>query len=141
MKSETGVEIEVVAALILRDGRLLVCQRREDGAFPLQWEFPGGKLEKGESYGDALRRELMEELGIEVREFRQVYQDEHVYSGEFKVRLRFFRVVKFDGDPVNRVFRQIRWVKPSELAAMEFLDGDRRLVTELAGPAGGGLLA
>lgn len=54
----------VVAAIIERGGLVLVCRRREDGAHPLKWEFPGGKVELGESPEDALRRELREELGI-----------------------------------------------------------------------------
>jgi 8-oxo-dGTP diphosphatase len=123
--------IDVVAALICRDGRLLACQRHETAAFPLKWEFPGGKLENAESPSEALQRELKEELGIEVREVSQVYQSEHVYREGLRVCLRFFKVPKYDGEIKNFVFHQIRWVQLSELAGMDFLDGDRPLVAKL----------
>ena len=74
MDSKADGVLTVVAGLIYKDGRLLVCQRRPGGAFPLKWEFPGGKVEKGESDIDALRRELREELAVEVREATVVCQ-------------------------------------------------------------------
>jgi 8-oxo-dGTP diphosphatase len=136
MKTSSLKRIDVVAGLICRDGRLLACQRHENAAFPLKWEFPGGKLEAAESHSDALRRELKEELGIEAREFSQVYQNEHVYADGLRVCLRFFKVAKYEGQITNYVFHQIRWVRPAELAAMDFLDGDRSLVAKLVEPGG-----
>jgi mutator protein MutT len=132
--------IDVVAALICRDGRLLTCQRHETAAFPFKWEFPGGKLENAESHTEALRRELKEELGIEVREVSQVYQSEHIYPEGLRVCLRFFKVPKYEGEIVNFVFHQIRWVQPSELAGMDFLDGDRPLVAKLIESGGNDFL-
>ena len=140
MKTSRLNRIDVVAGLICRDGRLLACQRRENGAFPLKWEFPGGKLEKAESYSEALGRELKEELGIELREFSQVYQNEHVYPDGLSVCLRFYRISKYEGEIVNFVFQRIRWVQPSELAGLDFLDGDRPLVAELVESGGIGFL-
>ena len=132
--------IDVVAGLICRDGRLLACQRHENAAFPLKWEFPGGKREAAESHSEALRRELKEELGIEAREVSQVYQNEHVYTGGLRVCLRFFKVAKYEGQITNCVFQQIRWVQPSELADMDFLDGDRSLVAKLIESGGNDVL-
>jgi mutator protein MutT len=131
MKTSSPKEIDVVAALICRDGHLLACQRHESAAFPLKWEFPGGKLEAAESDSEALRRELKEELGIDAREFSQVYQNEHVYADGLRVCLRFFKVAKYEGQITNHVFQQVRWVQPAELANMDFLDGDRLLVAKL----------
>jgi 8-oxo-dGTP diphosphatase len=131
MKTGDPKRIDVVAGLICRDGRLLACQRLETAAFPLKWEFPGGKRENSESHSEALRRELKEELGIEACEVSQIYQTEHLYAGGLMVCLRFFKVPKYEGDIVNFVFHQIRWVRPSELAGMDFLDGDRPLVAKL----------
>jgi 8-oxo-dGTP diphosphatase len=132
--------VDVVAALICSDGCLLACQRRETAVFPLKWEFPGGKVENSESHSEALRRELKEELGIEAREVSRVYQSEHVYPDGLSVCLRFFKVLKYEGEIVNFVFHQIRWVQPSELAGMDFLDGDRPLVAKLIESGGNDFL-
>ena len=123
--------IKVVAGLIFRDGRLLACQRRESAAFPLKWEFPGGKVEDGESDGAALRRELHEELGIVARDLKQVFHHEHVYPDGPAVSLRFFRILAHDGDMENRVFQRIKWVELAKLDGLDFLEGDRPLIRML----------
>jgi len=92
-KNSTGAAgdlIEVSAGLVFRDGLLLIAQRRPQDHLGGLWEFPGGKLEPGESAEDCLRRELMEELGIEVEIKELAETIEHDYPGK-KVRLKFFR--------------------------------------------------
>jgi 8-oxo-dGTP diphosphatase len=131
METSSLKRVDIVAGLICQGRHLLACQRRANAAFPLKWEFPGGKIENAESHSEALRRELKEELGIDAREFSQVYQNEHVYTDQLRVCLRFFKVSKYDGQITNFVFQQIRWVQPSELAGMDFLDGDRPLIAKL----------
>ena len=96
--------IEVVAGLIFKEGRLLACQRRADGAFPFKWEFPGGKIEWGEEPSDALTRELREELGIDVDDIKEVFTHTHTYSGFSTVKLKFFLVPVYRGEIINRVF-------------------------------------
>jgi len=123
--------IEVVAGLIFRDGRLLACQRHENAAFPLKWEFPGGKVEAGESDVEALRRELLEELGIAVQDAKQVFHHEHVYPEGPEVSLRFFRVLSHAGAKQNLVFQRIAWVDLAELDQLDFLEGDRPLIQRL----------
>lgn len=123
--------VAVVAALIFHDQRLLVCQRRADGAFPLKWEFPGGKVEKGESDVDALRRELSEELGVEARGFKLFCQYEHCYPNGPTVSLRFFVVHGVDAEPRNLVFERIEWSRVSEMDRYDFLDGDRPIIDRL----------
>ena len=81
--------IEVVAGLIVQEGLLLVCQRKENATFPFKWEFPGGKVESDEGHEDALRRELMEELGIRADNLSEIFRHTHKYSDEFMVNLRF----------------------------------------------------
>jgi 8-oxo-dGTP diphosphatase len=120
--------IAVVAGLIFKDGRLLACERRADGPFPLKWEFPGGKIESGEDPKTALVRELKEELGIEADVDRTVFTHTHSYAGFSTVKLRFFHVPRYRGEMVNCVFEQIRWVALEEVAAMDFLDGDRPVI-------------
>src|SRR5215468_7170264 len=93
--SHASSTITVVAGLIQQGGRLLVCQRRRDGAFALKWEFPGGKVELGETYENGLRRELREELGIEAHIGPEAYRTRHDYPGKYAVELLFYHVVDF----------------------------------------------
>src|SRR5258708_24782317 len=85
-------ELTVVAALILRDSKILVCQRRKDDTHSLQWEFPGGKMEAGETPEQALNRELREELGVESTIGRELFRARHSYrdSGP-ELQLIFFQ--------------------------------------------------
>ncbi len=123
--------LKVVAGILCREERFLVCQRSGDGAFPDKWEFPGGKIEPGEDGTAALGRELREELGISVESAREVFRHAHVYADGTRVELTFFEVRAFAGEPRNRVFRRIAWVTADELAALDFLDGDLPLIREL----------
>ncbi|MBI4481169.1 MAG: (deoxy)nucleoside triphosphate pyrophosphohydrolase [Acidobacteria bacterium] len=123
--------IRVVAALLWRAGRLLICQRKDTDAFPGQWEFPGGKLEPGEMPRAALARELVEELGIRARIGDEIAWAEHQYPGGSLVHLLFFAVSQFEGECENRVFKQILWAHPHELDRFDFLEADRPLVERL----------
>ena len=95
--SHASSTITVVAGLIQQGGRLLVCQRRRDGAFALKWEFPGGKVEPGETHEHGLRRELREELGIEAHIGPEAYRTRHDYPGKYTVELLFYHIVDFSG--------------------------------------------
>ena len=131
MDSTSGAAITVVAGLIYRDGRLLVCQRRDDGPFPLKWEFPGGKVEIGESDIDALRRELREELAVEACAAVFICQYDHSYPAGPTVSLRFYHVSEFTGAVKNLIFKQISWCKFADLAQLDFLEGDRPIIQKL----------
>jgi len=123
--------ITVVAGLLQRDGEVLVCQRHRHGAFALRWEFPGGKVEPGESCQDGLRRELREELGIESDIGPEVYRTRHDYPGKYTVELIFYHVTAFIGTPCNHAFEQICWALPAHLSTADFLEGDAELLTLL----------
>lgn len=123
--------VNVVAGLIFCKGRLLACQRHENGAFPLKWEFPGGKVEHYESDSEALRRELKEELGIAVNHMTLYYQHEHAYPGGPEVSLRFFKILSFDDEVRNLVFQRVEWLELAELEARDFLEGDAPLIKKL----------
>ena len=125
------MSMAVVAGLILVGGRLLVCQRSATGAFPLEWEFPGGKVKPGEEKESALARELREELNIHVTKAREVYKHQHAYSAGPLVDLTFFDVVAFTGEPENRVFKDMLWIRPEGLGRFNFLAGDRTLIEEI----------
>ena len=122
----------VTAALIERDGLLLACRRRADQSHPLKWEFPGGKVEPGEDPPAALRRELEEELGIRIDYASEITRYPYQYPGRSPLLLIFYRVRHYTGPLDNRIFAEIRWVAPRELAALDFLEGDLDFVRRLA---------
>ena len=122
----------VAAALIVRGGEVLICQRRPDQPMALQWEFPGGKIEAGESAEEALARELDEELGIQAKVGPRVTRIRHNYRHGGAVDLQFFAVHEFAGELKNRIFQQLRWTRLEELPEYEFLAADRTLIRDLA---------
>ena len=133
--------VEVVAGLIVREGLLLVCQRKENATFPLKWEFPGGKVEHNEAHEDALRRELMEELGVRADKLSEIFRHTHKYSDDFMVNLRFYRVHSFTGVLQNRAFQHLVWAGTDKLSTLDFLDGDLPMIDLLLSASGRDLLA
>ena len=122
----------VAAALILRGGEVLIGQRRADQPMALQWEFPGGKIESGESPEQALARELDEELGIRAVIGPPVTRIRHNYRHGGAVDLQFFAVHEFSGEIENRIFEQVRWTRLEDLPGYDFLAADRGLIRDLA---------
>jgi 8-oxo-dGTP diphosphatase len=130
----------VVAALILRQAEalegqgteVLVCQRRPDQPMSLKWEFPGGKIESGESAEQALVRELEEELGIAATVGQRVAQVRHRYRNGGSIDLQFFAVREFRGALNNRIFNEIRWAPLRALPSYDFLAADFGLIRDLS---------
>ncbi len=122
----------VVAALIFKQGNILICQRTRHQTMPLKWEFPGGKIEEGEQPRDALHRELDEELGIDAEIGEEVTRLRHEYPGGGAVELRFFNVREYARELENKIFKDIRWVAPAELPAYDFLEADIPIVRDIA---------
>lgn len=118
----------VVAAVIERGGRVLIGQRKAGGRHPLKWEFPGGKVEIGETPEDAARRELEEELEIRARVDGEILRYEYQYPESAPILLIFYRVVDFEGEPRNLEYAQIRWELPERFASYDFLEGDARFI-------------
>jgi 8-oxo-dGTP diphosphatase len=123
---------QVVAAVIEKNGKLLVCQRTRHQTMPLKWEFPGGKIEEGEQPRDALGRELEEELGIRAKIGEEIVRLKHTYPNGGAVELRFFIVREYHGEIENRIFRDLQWSTPKDLASYDFLEADASLVRDLA---------
>ena len=120
----------VVAGLIVRDGRVLITQRRADQALPLQWEFPGGKVEPGEAPVAALARELAEEIGVRVDVGRIWDVMFHAYEAFDLVMLVYTcRVVEGEARAVE--VADLAWVAPGELPRWDILPADRPLVDRL----------
>ena len=122
----------MVAALIFQDEQILVCQRTRHQTMPLKWEFPGGKIEEGEQPCDAFRRELNEELGMMPLSAKEVARMRHDYKSGSAVDLRFYAVREYRGEIENRIFKDMRWARRSELLSFDFLEADLQLVRELA---------
>ena len=127
-------ELTVVAALILRDSKILVCQRHRDDTRALQWEFPGGKVELGETPQQALTRELREELGIEATIGRELFRTRHRYRElRSELELIFFQADVDRSAPLqNLVFEGFEWADPSALPNYDFLQADEEFVALLA---------
>ena len=130
----------VVAALILREvtnenggtTEVLVCQRRADQPMSLKWEFPGGKIEAGETAEQALSRELDEELGITAVIGPRIAQLRHRYRNGGAIDLQFFTVRDFSGEIDNRIFNEIRWATLTALPKLDFLAADFGLIRDLS---------
>ena len=122
----------VVAGVLKRDGRILICRRRADQPHALKWEFPGGKLEAGESPAEALARELREELGIESTPGRELMRYEFAYpadnAGKNPILLIFLEVTDWAGEIENRIFETLVWEPREALAGYDFLEGDLRFI-------------
>ena len=122
----------VVAALIVQQGKILVCQRTRHQTMPLKWEFPGGKIEEGEQPRNALHRELDEELGIDATIGDEAARIRHEYKSGNAVELRFFVVREYRGEIENRIFKDLQWAVPAELPSFDFLEADLKLVSDIA---------
>src|SRR5580658_9821078 len=116
--------MEVVAAVIERDGRILICQRKSGRRHALKWEFPGGKVEPGEDSRSALARELREELQIEAQIGPEMHTGTVRYGQGQLIRLQFYQVTEFSGEPVNLQFERIAWEDRPNLPDYDFLEGD-----------------
>lgn len=123
---------QVVAAILERDGKILICRRRADQSHALQWEFPGGKVEPAETPAEALARELEEELGIGGAAGEQIAGYEYCYPGKKPIRLIFFRVHSYTGEPKNLIFHEMRWEPAARFAEFDFVEGDRDFLAGLA---------
>jgi len=122
----------VVGGLIYQNKKILICQRKEVGDHPLKWEFPGGKIKDFEENQEALRRELKEELNIDITEMR--FFDEYLYEYKElskKLKLVFYHIFQFEGEIQNLVHHQLKWIDISNLSDYDFLEGDHKIINRL----------
>jgi mutator protein MutT len=122
--------IEVSAALIFRDGKLLITQRQAGAHLGGLWEFPGGKREAGESFEQCLIREIHEELGVKISVGELFEEIAHSYP-EKSVHLKFFVCKLLGGEPQPLDCAAVRWVSRTELANFEFPAADAQLLARL----------
>ena len=126
--------IVVVAAVIEReDRRLLIGQRRKSDSSPLKWEFPGGKVQNGESPEAALSRELREELGVTLTKCAEIGRVHHRYANiPDQLEIRFYAAAFAEPEISPLCFEQIAWVLPRELGDYDFLAANAPLIADIA---------
>lgn len=119
--------IRVTAGILENNGRILLAKRSKDDPLKDKWEFPGGKIEKGETPEACLRRELHEELGIDAEIGDFLCAAKHSYD-HISVELLFFRVKSYTGDPTPMDHEEIRWVSPSDFHTYDFPEADKPII-------------
>jgi len=123
-------KIRVVGAMIEKDARYLITQRPPTASLPLLWEFPGGRVEEGETDEAALARELEEEMGISVRVGERVIHVEHSYAS-YDIDFCVYRCEVRAGAIQHIRVHDHRWVRPDELDQYEFPAADEKTVAKL----------
>ena len=123
--------VQVVAAILQRDGRILIGQRTAQQSHPLQWEFPGGKVEPGETPEQAVVRELEEELGIHASGLTEITRYPFSYRGKNAIELIFIRIAAWTPEPRNLIFQDLTWEPVTSFASFDFVEGDRRFLEGL----------
>jgi len=123
--------IVVAAGIVSRNGKIMLCQRRPGDKLGLKWEFPGGKLERGETPQQALERELREELAIETRTGR-IFDVHHTTAGDRDIIVLFFRSELISGEPKAIECSAVHWVEPANLPEYDLAPADVEVAKLLA---------
>ena len=124
-------EIFVVAGILFdHDKSILLAQRSAEKSFPLQWEFPGGKIEEGENSKEALKRELFEELNIKIDKIKLFDSVIHEYE-LFRVNIEFFLINEWSGMLINKEGQNLHWKKLDDLRGLKILDADVPVIDKL----------
>ena len=126
--------LRVVAAVIERDGKYLITQRRDEAVLPGLWEFPGGRVEEGETDEAALHREVLGRIGVEVEVGDRVAAREHTYDG-YDVHLTMFacKLMKSAGEPHALSVKDVKWVGSGEFTEYKFPPADQATMDQLLG--------
>jgi 8-oxo-dGTP diphosphatase len=128
----TNATIRVVAAVIEQNGRYLVTQRRPTAVLPLLWEFPGGKVEAGESDLEALAREVRHRVGVEIKPGAQISSVSHTYE-HYTVELHLYDCRLLRGEPSAVNVHQFRWVESADFDRLPFTPADEASMSKLLG--------
>ena len=118
----------ISAGIIIKNNKILICQRKKHSYYGLKWEFPGGKVEANESIEESLIRELKEELGIEVSIDHKFYTKQAQNFDGFKFKIHFYIITKYKNKEKNIIFENIKWIDFSELNKYDFLEADKEVI-------------
>ena len=121
------LRINVVAGIIINQNKILIGKRKDKDIGGGKWEFPGGKIEVGETNSEALERELYEELGISVKIGKELMNYEHVFKTTI-YNISFMEIIDYEGEIRNNAHSKIKWVKFSNLLEYDFISGDDRFI-------------
>ena len=121
------LRINVVAGIIINQNKILIGKRKDKDIGGGKWEFPGGKIEIGETNSEALERELYEELGISVKIGKELMNYEHVFKTTI-YNITFMEIIDYEGEICNNAHSEIKWVKFSNLLEYDFISGDDRFI-------------
>ncbi len=127
MKKKKHSWVPVVTGLIRKDNKALIGLRPEGGNLPGVWEFPGGKLEAGESPEEALHRELLEELGIKVEVGDLKFAATHDY-GEVGILLMFYQIKYWKGEPKAKHHTELKWIDIEKIGDLELPEANRKVL-------------
>lgn len=130
MRKKTNPQI-VIAAVIEKDGCILIAKRKRGKQHPGKWEFPGGTLEQGETHEQCLKRELQEELAVAVEVGDIVCMSEYRYTSDWTIRLFAYRATIISGDLTLNDHEEIRWVEPAGLTKYDFPEADGPVLEKL----------
>ena len=124
------LRINVVAGIIINQNKILIGKRKDKDIGGGKWEFPGGKIEVGETNSEALERELYEELAISVKIGKELMNYEHMFKTTI-YNISFMEIIDYDGEIRNNAHSEIKWVKFSNLLKYDFISGDDRFIQSL----------
>jgi 8-oxo-dGTP diphosphatase len=133
-----GSPVAVVAGIVVEGSRVLIAQRPAGQSFPLKWEFPGGKVEPGESPPDALVREFREELGIGIRALERFGEVRYRRADGRDLEVVFYLAARTEGEPRPLQVAAVTWVEAPDLVTVDFIPANRPIVKRLHGKLTGG---
>ncbi len=131
MFDESEEPVRVAVGVIKKNDTYLLCQRGINRRYAMRWEFPGGKMYPDEAPLECLQRELEEELEIRPVKTRELTTVRATYGDGGDFLITYFLVTEFEGEPKNRVFERIAWVKSSDFGQYDILEGTRPVLRHL----------
>jgi 8-oxo-dGTP diphosphatase len=123
--------INVVGGIIVDENKILIAQRSNQKDHPLKWEFPGGKIQENENPIEALKREIKEELSIDIKKSKFLLDYQYDYQDIKKIHLYFYKIDEYVGKVKNIEHNQLLWIQRNHLEKLDFLDGDRMIIDHI----------